>query len=190
MDVLTIIRMKKRYFITFESKKMRVYIGLGSNEGDRIAHLQFALKAIQQLGKIAACSSVYESEPWGFESTHGFLNAVVVVDIRLSPMELLVKIHKIEAEAGRVRNESLGYTDRTLDLDILYMDDLLLDSENLSVPHPAIAARKFVLLPLYEISPDWYDVRKQQTVKNLLQSCEDYSIVNKNISFSRSLKWY
>lgn len=162
---------------------MRIYIGLGSNEGDRNAHLQFALENLEnRVGKIVLRSSWYTSEPWGFESTNGFINAVVALESDLSPEDLLATLHQIEAEAGRVRKSTSHYTDRTLDLDILYIDDQRIETETLKVPHPAIADRKFVLLPMHEISPDWWDVRQQQTIENLLKSCTDYSTVNKTIS--------
>lgn len=162
---------------------MRVYIGLGSNEGDRNAHLQFALENLEnRVGKIVLRSSLYASEPWGFESVNGFLNAVVGLESELSPEDLLATLHQIEAEAGRVRKSTAHYSDRTLDLDILYFGEERIDTENLQVPHPSIADRKFVLLPMHEISPDWWDVRQQQTIENLLKNCTDYSTVNKTIS--------
>lgn len=163
---------------------MRVYIGLGSNEGDRVAHLQFALKNLEnRVGKIIHRSSLYASEPWGFESDNGFLNAVVALESELSPEDLLTTLHQIETEAGRIRKSTSHYSDRTLDLDILYFGEEQIDTEKLKVPHPAIADRKFVLLPMHEIAPDWMDVRHQQSIRNLLKNCKDYSTVNKTFSF-------
>ena len=129
------------------------YIGLGTNLGDRIANLKSAVNALDSLGELIAVSSVYETEPVDVDDIQPkFLNMVVALETRLSPHALLREILEIERVNGRVRkrqNEA-----RTLDLDILLMDDLILTTVELTFPHPRMHERAFVMIPLAEIAPD------------------------------------
>lgn len=129
------------------------YIGLGTNLGDRIANLKSALDALDSLGVLIAASSVYETEPVDVDDIQpSYLNMTVALETRLSPHALLRELLEIERVNGRVRkrqNEA-----RTLDLDILLMGDLILNTDELTVPHPRTHERAFVMVPLAEIAPD------------------------------------
>ena len=130
-----------------------VYIALGSNLGDGPHNLDAAVSLLQQqVGEVLYTSAYVESEPWGFSSEHGFTNAVTVVRTELEPMALLDVTQQIERQMGRTHKHRPGeaYTDRIIDLDILLYDDLQLQTERLTIPHPLIEERDFVRLPLQE----------------------------------------
>lgn len=131
-----------------------VYIGLGSNLGDRIAHLRNAVNAIKHLGDLIAVSSLYESEPFGVgdEQQPMYLNMVLSIRTDLSPQRLLSELLKIELLNGRVRHRR--YESRTLDLDILMYGNKVIKNPELVIPHPRMHERAFVMLPLSEIAPD------------------------------------
>ncbi len=161
----------------------QTYIGLGSNLGDRIANLNSAISKVNlSIGGVINCSSFYESEPWGFESKEQFVNCVIQIQTLLSPEKMLEKLKEIEKEMGRVQRTSMVYTDRIIDLDILYFGIEMIEFDNLSIPHPRIYDRKFVLEPLAEIAPNWKDVTKDKTINELLKSCQDTSILKKIVS--------
>jgi 2-amino-4-hydroxy-6-hydroxymethyldihydropteridine diphosphokinase len=130
---------------------VRAAIGLGANQGDRLGALRRAASALADLGVVAAVSSLYETAPVGGPSQPDYLNAVVVVDTELSPLDLLGRLQAIEEEAGRVRGIRWG--PRTLDLDLLCYGERRLDLPVLVVPHPRAAERRFVLAPLAEVWP-------------------------------------
>jgi 2-amino-4-hydroxy-6-hydroxymethyldihydropteridine diphosphokinase len=135
--------------------RRRAYLGLGSNLGDRLAHLQ---SAVDHLGRepgvtVVAVSGVYETEPVGGPVQGEYLNAVVAVDTALSARELLEAGRRAEARAARVREERWG--PRTLDVDVLIVGDDRVDEPDLQVPHPRMEARDFVLVPLADLEPAW-----------------------------------
>lgn len=131
------------------------YIGLGSNLGDRLQHLADARSAIAaQVGPVNAASSIYDTAPWGPVPQDNYLNQIVKIEIKLSPRALLAALHAIERSAGRERANEVRYGPRTLDLDILIYGDRVVDEDGLSIPHPRISERAFVLVPLAEIAPD------------------------------------
>ena len=132
----------------------RAYIALGSNLGDPRQQVLAAMDALQALpdSKVLQRSRLYLTPPWGVLDQPQFVNAVVAIDTGLPPHALLDALHLIERRAGRVRGERNG--PRTLDLDLLYMDGVLIDDARLTVPHPRIAERAFVLLPLADVAPD------------------------------------
>ena len=130
-----------------------VYIGLGSNLGDGPKNLDRAVAELRkEVGEVLYTSAYIESEPWGFESEHRFTNAVTVVSTTLEPLDLLDLTQRIERRMGRTRKRKRGegYSDRVIDLDLLVYDDVQIDSERLTLPHPYIADRDFVRLPLEE----------------------------------------
>lgn len=130
-----------------------VYIGLGSNLGDGPRNLDTALSLLQRdAGEVIYTSAYIQSEPWGFESGHRFTNAVTVLSTRLDPWALLDLTQQIERTMGRTRKRRRGegYSDRIIDLDLLLYDDIRIQSERLTIPHPHIADRDFVRLPLQE----------------------------------------
>ncbi|MEZ4999923.1 MAG: 2-amino-4-hydroxy-6-hydroxymethyldihydropteridine diphosphokinase [Bacteroidales bacterium] len=130
------------------------YIGIGSNIGDRNGNLLRATEYLSdRTGKVISLSGIYETEPWGFSAGTPFLNMAAGVETALLPGELLKELIDIETGMGRVRSGS-GYQSRIIDLDILFYDDLVLNTEALVIPHPLLHRRSFVLDPLAEIAPD------------------------------------
>ena len=136
--------------------KKRIYLGLGTNLGDRQENLTRAIEALSlALGTCKAQSSFLETEPWGFESDNGFLNCVVAFDTELTSTELLDTTERIERELGRtVKSTGGNYHDRLIDIDILLYGNTVIESERLTIPHPLMHLRDFVLMPLAEIAPD------------------------------------
>lgn len=135
-----------------------VYLGLGSNMGDRRAHLDMACEKIKRLvGDIVRQSAYYDSQPWGFSSDNAFVNAVVCVHTRLSPRRLLSTTQRIERELGKGREHATQhgdtpvYYDRPIDIDILLYDNITVDEPDLKIPHPLMKQRPFVMEPLQEI---------------------------------------
>ncbi len=152
------------------------YIGIGSNLGDRIAHLRDAIKAVKQLGGLLSVSSVYETEPFGVEDEEQpmYLNMVVTACTELKPWQLLDELVKIELANGRVRhhrNES-----RTLDLDILLYGDEVIELTELEVPHPRMHQREFVMVPLAEIAPDLVVPKVNLSVSEIAQGLPNQGI--------------
>ncbi len=131
---------------------MTAYIGLGSNLGDRWSTLRAAVCQLRALGRVTAVSSLYETEPVGYLDQPWFLNAVVILETALEPQELLQCLLGIERALGRRR--SFPNAPRTLDLDLLLYDAVVIASEDLVVPHPRLHERAFVLIPLLELAPD------------------------------------
>ena len=138
------------------AKPQTVYLGIGSNQGDRQALLEQAVALIaQHVGSVRACSTFIETAPWGFISDHLFLNGVVCVDTTLSPHALLRTTQRIERLLGRQHKTGRqGYADRPIDIDILLYGDRIIHTRRLTVPHPHMLQRDFVLQPLLEIAPD------------------------------------
>lgn len=155
------------------------FILLGSNMGDREVVLDNAIKEIEKrCGRIVNKSSLYESEPWGFDTDLYFLNQAIAVETELEPHDLLKELLTIEAELGRRRNENhIGYESRPIDLDIIYIDDMINDDDDLILPHPRMHLRRFVLVPLSEISPDFVHPILRENNSTLLDRCEDQSEV-------------
>lgn len=151
------------------------FILLGSNLGDREAILESAVDMIEErCGSVVLMSSLYESEPWGFETENLFLNQAIGVETSLSPHDLLNELLQIEAELGRVRRENhQGYESRPIDLDVIYYDDMVIADEELIVPHPSMHKRRFVLMPLCEIAPDFIHPLFRESNRELLARCED-----------------
>lgn len=132
-----------------------VYLGLGSNLGNRKAILNEAISLIQnRVGEVVRQSSFLETEPWGFESPNNFLNACLCVNTQHAPHQLLETTQAIEKEMGRShKTVNRKYQDRIIDIDILMIDDLKISEPDLKVPHPLMEKRDFVMIPLKEIMP-------------------------------------
>lgn len=131
------------------------YLSLGTNLGDKTRNLNQAVQYIsEQIGRIISLSAFYCTEPWGFSSENTFMNAACCIETTYQAQELLEKLKEIELLMGRKEKSMHGiYQDRVIDIDILFYDDLILKTDNLTIPHPYIADRMFVLLPLAEIAP-------------------------------------
>ena len=157
----------------------QLFLGTGGNLGNKQANFDKVYTHIQnELGTILKCSQVYETAPWGFESDDLFWNQVLLVETLLSPSEILGRIAKIEAVFGRKRTGK-GYASREMDIDILYFDDLVLETESLTIPHLQIANRLFVLVPLAEIAPEFVHPVLKLTSVEMLAVCADKSEVRK-----------
>ena len=155
------------------------FILLGSNMGNREELLNEAIEHIElRCGRVVLKSSLYESEPWGFDADVYFLNQAIAIESVLSPHDLLKELLTIEAELGRKRKENhIGYESRPIDLDIIYYDDIINNDEDLILPHPRLHLRRFVLMPICEIAPDFIHPILQETNSGLLERCEDHSEV-------------
>lgn len=131
----------------------RLYLGLGSNLGNREATILQAIDLInERVGRVVRTSSFIETEPWGFQSKHRFINAVCLVETDLQPLECLHETQRIERQLGRQRKSRKGiYHDRPIDIDLLLYDDVKMVSKELTLPHPHIEERDFVRIPLKEI---------------------------------------
>ena len=131
----------------------QVYLGLGSNLGDKVWNLSEAIRLIaERVGQVVRQSSFIETEPWGFQSDNSFLNAVILCETDKTPREVLLLTQQIERDMGRrQKSVSVGYIDRTIDIDILLYDDLAVDEPDLKIPHPLMHQRDFVMRPLEEI---------------------------------------
>ena len=150
----------------------KVYLLLGSNQGDRKSLFDLAKIAVSnQIGKVIRQSSLYESEAWGVTDQPLFLNTILEVETELSAELVLENALLIEKELGRIRHKR--WTERTIDIDILYFNDDIIDSASLTVPHPEIQNRRFTLVPMCEISPDFIHPIFNQTQTELLKSCGD-----------------
>jgi len=153
------------------------YLLSGSNLGDRAANLQSAMALIMEhAGKITGYSAVFESPAWGFEHPAPFLNQAIEIETSLSAELLLSTLLGIERKCGRKRSGG-GYEARTLDIDILFYDDIIIETADLSIPHPRLQLRRFALLPMSVIAPGLQHPLLGKSIRELLDECPDDSIV-------------
>ena len=145
---------------------MEVYLGLGSNLGDRKANLEKALQLLGERLQIEQVSSIYETEPVGYAEQPMFLNAVCRAETELGPLQLLSLIKGIEATLGRVPSFTNG--PRSIDVDILFYNDFCMETADLTIPHPKIKERAFVLIPLLEIAPQLVHPISGESIKELV----------------------
>lgn len=147
----------------------RIYLGLGSNLGDKEANLLQAIERIkEQIGPVVARSVFFVSEPWGFQSEHFFLNACVAAETTLAPLDCLHCLKGIEKAMGRPEKSPGAYKDRLIDLDILFYDDWVLEAPELTLPHPLLHQRNFVLSPMAEIAPELMHPVLKKNIRDLL----------------------
>ncbi|WP_288205987.1 2-amino-4-hydroxy-6-hydroxymethyldihydropteridine diphosphokinase [uncultured Parabacteroides sp.] len=131
------------------------YLALGTNIGNKRRNMITAAALLaERVGDVLALSGFYETEPWGFQSDNTFLNAALQLETSLSPLELLKATQQIELEMGRTQKSNGAYHDRIIDVDILLYDDLILQTPELTLPHPLMHERLFVMEPLAEIAPN------------------------------------
>jgi len=151
-----------------------VYLSLGSDLGNKRAHLLQAVEHIaEKIGTVLSLSSVYETKPWGFESENDFLNMMVCVETALSPPEVLACTQAVEKAMGRTQKTDGSYCDRIIDIDLIAYDDLIIRTEKLQLPHPLFHRRRFVLEPFNEIAPDYIHPVLQKKIKDLLMESVD-----------------
>ncbi len=154
----------------------KVYFSIGANLGDRVANIEKSISLIiVEIGQIISRSTNYKTKPSGFESDNVFINIALVVDTNLSPREVLDRVWAIEESIGRVKNKFIdleqkrSYSDRLIDIDILFYDNLTYCDEHLIIPHPHICKRSFVLEPLCEIAPNFVHPTNKLTIEQLKQ---------------------
>lgn len=143
-----------------------VYLALGTNLGNRLANLSAALQALPPAVQLLSASPVYQTPPWGYLDQPAFLNQVIRAQTALSPLELLDFLKRLETRLGRL--PGVRYGPRLIDLDILLYDDLQLETPGLTIPHPRLAERAFVLVPLADLAPDLCPPGASLTVSQML----------------------
>ena len=156
-------------------KSNSLLLSVGGNIGDT-AELFDRLWPLlgERIGPVKAVSPYYRSAPWGFASEHPFVNAAALLQTGLTPMEVLEATQEMERQLGRTRKSSGGeYHDRTIDIDLIAYNDLVTSTERLTLPHPLMAQRRFVLQPLCDIAPDWVHPLLRKSIRTLLAECPD-----------------
>lgn len=154
----------------------QAFILLGTNLGDKMANLQEAISLIKKNNIVICCKSmIYETDAWGNTNQDNFYNQVIEVNTELCANDLLQTLLQIETQMGRIRNQK--WEARIIDLDILYFNHEIIDTENLKVPHPYLHVRRFTLTPLAQIAPDFLHPDFNKTNTELLQNCSDKSEV-------------
>ena len=153
----------------------KVYLSIGSNKGNRSVLINKAIDEIEKkIGKIISRTSIYQSKSWGFDS-NDFYNLNLLIDTDIEPKSLLINLKKIEKSMGREDIDG-SYSDRFIDIDILFYDNIIIDSEDLKIPHPKIEIRKFVLVPMLEIADDYVHPILNKTIRQLDNECDDQGI--------------
>ncbi|WP_055435597.1 2-amino-4-hydroxy-6-hydroxymethyldihydropteridine diphosphokinase [Lacinutrix algicola] len=169
----------------------KIYISIGSNKGDKFKNLQAAVDAIHlKIGTVKIISKIFKTPALGFEGDD-FLNACLLVDSSLKPSKILKELLLIETALGRVRTKKEGYESRIIDLDILFIDELIIDTKSLKVPHPELHNRRFVLEPLYNIASKFKHPVLEKEISVLLTECKDESALESiNIWLKNPSKLY
>lgn len=161
----------------------QVYLSLGSNIGNREKHLLDALNGIERsLGKIKSCSSIYETSAWGFHSDNTFYNLVVHLECVEALIPFFKSMQELELELGRAhKSRDANYQDRTIDIDLLFFDQLVYDSPELIIPHPHFSERNFVLFPLAEINPTLICPKNKEEIGAILalKNLKNFSKIKK-----------
>jgi 2-amino-4-hydroxy-6-hydroxymethyldihydropteridine diphosphokinase len=159
------------------------FLSIGTNLGNKESNLDHAIEKIEEyIGRILRYSSIYETEPWGFQAKNEFLNMAVMVETDLIPSELLEKVLNIESLLGRVRSKkhyTSAYSSRIIDIDILLYDNIIINEPDLKIPHPLMHHRKFVLVPLCDIAPEIIHPVLKKPFRTLLENCDDNGEVRK-----------
>ena len=153
---------------------------LGSNLGDGQLLFQHVISIIdERLGKLEMQSALYQSPPWGFEHENNFINQVLIMNTEKDSEQVLQSCLQIEVDLGRKKRKTQGYVARIIDIDVLFVNDEVIETETLVLPHPRLHLRKFTLLPLAELIPDFVHPTLNKTIQELLVACEDNSEVRK-----------
>ena len=173
---MSLLRQQNAFHL--KSVETNIFILLGSNLGDREQYLSEAIEKIINEGcLITSTSSIYKTAPWGKTDQADFLNQVICISAKHTPLELLKILLQIEIDLRRIRKEKWGA--RTIDLDILFFNNQVINSEELTLPHPGIASRRFTLVPLAEIAPDFIHPVTDISCTMMLKMCSDPSVVEK-----------
>lgn len=156
----------------------RIFLGLGSNKGDKKAHINKAINDIEtKIGKTTQRSSLYKTAAWGKTDQSYFINQVIEIRTEIAPIDLLDTVLSIERKQGRVRKEKWGA--RSIDIDILFYDRAIVELPRLVIPHPFISERRFVLTPMHELAPDFQHPVLERSIAELLADCPDTLPVEK-----------
>ncbi|WP_282779791.1 2-amino-4-hydroxy-6-hydroxymethyldihydropteridine diphosphokinase [Phaeodactylibacter xiamenensis] len=167
-DVIPDIRIK----LYLHTNMKRVFLHTGSNQGDRLRNLKLAASALKEtVGPILHFSRIFETAAWGVRDQPDFLNQALELETALDPIGLLNTVLEIELDMGRVRIQKWGQ--RLIDIDILYYGDIIWESDQLTLPHPHLHERNFVLAPLLDIAPDFVHPRLKKTTRELRSLCND-----------------
>lgn len=181
-STLTLCKGNSKFFWLFlqlMNLQKRIVIALGSNQGDRLTQLTDAIEYIHQnVATVLRVSPIYETPALGFEGAP-FYNAVLLAHSCSEPERIMQQLLEAELEMGRVRIPGQGYADRAVDLDLIAVDELLLETDNLTLPHPRMQSRRFVLEPMAQIYPDWRHPVLEQSTVELLAVCPDDSVVKR-----------
>lgn len=162
------------------SQKNFAVILLGANLGDKKQMFaQVETHITDNIGNCIKKSALYSSKAWGFESDDLFYNQVLIVETEYSAHDTLLRCQAVENKCGRVRHEQAGYESRTIDIDILYFNNDIIETDDLTIPHPLLHKRKFALVPLCEVLPEYIHPILLTSNKNLLANCEDEGLVEK-----------
>jgi 2-amino-4-hydroxy-6-hydroxymethyldihydropteridine diphosphokinase len=160
----------------------KTYISLGSNRGNRTANLNRAINLLSEwVGNVTKVSSLYETPPWKMADKTDFYNQVLLLETILPETELIDTVILVETMMGRLRTSN-KYEPRIIDIDILFFNEEIINTEELTVPHPLITERKFVLVPMVEIAPEFIHPVLKKTMVQLLDECEDKSEIRKLVS--------
>ena len=154
-----------------------VYIGLGTNLGDRKENIKNTLSLIKEKYRITSSSNLYSSEPWGYESDTIFFNGVICIETNDDPITIFHFLKNIESKLGRIKTNQKNYEDRIIDLDILFYNDEITKNEIITIPHIEIQNRRFVLEPMNEIAPNYIHPILKKTISTLLKECKDQSLL-------------
>ena len=157
-----------------------VYVGVGTNLGDKLNNIQLAYKLIQsEIGEIVRKSHVYKTPPWGFESDEYFYNSVIEIKTFFDPEKLLNKLQSIERVLGKKQKFKIGYSSRLIDLDIIDFNNQIIDSKRLTIPHSHVSKRNFVLYPLKDVCPNWIHPITKRTIQELLNLINEDVMIEK-----------
>jgi 2-amino-4-hydroxy-6-hydroxymethyldihydropteridine diphosphokinase len=157
----------------------QLILSLGGNLGKKSQIFSDTYRLIEKnIGIITRLSSIYQTPPWGFKSKRDFWNQITIVSTGLDPNQILNQIGEIESHFGRARRQG-KYLSRKMDIDILFYDNLVYESENLTIPHPQIENRKFVLVPLSELIPGYIHPKSGISIAKMLELCNDMSEIIK-----------
>ena len=151
------------------------YISIGSNLTDRYINSKIAISKLESFIKILSISSFYETEPWGYQDENFYINCVLKGETSINPVDLLFHLKKIEKEMGRIPDLSNRYHSRIIDLDILFFDNIIINTDDLIIPHPKLYNRNYVLEPFFEINPDFKCPVRKKKISQILKESKDTS---------------